>query len=77
MAFCRIGKDSDVYMYETSGNTIVCCGCVMGKVEATEFILYRDAIGHLRKHHSWGHKVPEGVIEGLEDYAKFQGNRVK
>ncbi len=76
MALCRIDKDSDVYMYATNNDTIVCSGCLLDKVDANEFIYRRDAIAHLKLHKQWGHKVSDYVIEELEEEIKELGNEI-
>lgn len=75
MAYCRVGEDSDVYMYPTT-DSIVCCGCILDDMDGTEFILRRDAILHLELHITWGHKVPNYAFERLELEILTKGNEI-
>lgn len=76
MAYCRVNEDSDVYMYPTMDNSIVCCDCLLKNIDGTEFIFRRDALLHLNPHKTWGHKVPDYAFERLEHEILTEGNEV-
>jgi len=77
MAYCRISEDSDIYMYPTHDDTIICCGCLLEGVDGTEFIFRKDALAHLRLHRTWGHRVPGYLIKGMVEEVKEYGNKTE
>ena len=76
MSIVRWGSDgSDLYIYQTIGTEIVCCGCLLMAEEP-----FSDGIGrlsftcdsfdkmisHVQEHINAGHTVPDYVIPELE-----------
>ncbi|HID37791.1 MAG TPA: hypothetical protein EYP39_10555 [Ghiorsea sp.] len=71
MAYCRFGKDSDVYLYEDINGGWSCIWCELvsgGKISAANSHLdtIEATITHLREHIKCGHKVPDKAIAELE-----------
>ena len=64
MSYCRLGYDSDVYVYE-SKRGLECCGCKMLGDYHTRS--YDEMISHLEKHIEAGHAVPSHVIPWLKE----------
>lgn len=77
MSYCRLGTDSDVYIYSTIVVTpephrgIVCCLCSLHEVEGEYYVTAtnkpaREMHIHLLKHVDAGHKVPQRAFDRLE-----------
>ncbi len=63
MSYCRLGADSDVYVYLDCGGHLACCACLSDEWAHNS----TDAmIAHLREHIAAGHDVPGDVIPALE-----------
>lgn len=58
MSYCRYSEESDVYVYYSTNDTFVCCGCFR-----TEDIY--TMIKHLETHIIAGDKVPEYALKRL------------
>lgn len=76
MAYCRMGNDSDVYIYSSVRGGIVCCSCslsdaVWGDVK---FELRSELIKHVEEHTKNGDAVPDGVIETLQEEIEEYGD---
>ena len=79
MSYCRDnGEDSDVYMFPTGRDKIVCCICALMPIEikveqgqeyedqgSMTFDTKQEALQHLQQHRDAGHKVPERAFERL------------
>lgn len=68
MSYCRFESESDVYMYESVRGYIECCWCRFdnGGDRCPHFYSRADALSHLFKHLSVGHRVPYYAIEELQ-----------
>lgn len=65
MSLVRFGQDdSDVYVYESNGGTLECCGCprAEGRVSLKTS---GEMIAHLKAHVEAGDTVPDYVFEEL------------
>jgi hypothetical protein len=71
MAYCRFGRDSDVYVFETEGG-IECCRCSLagGTFEAGGAA---EMIEHLLEHRTAGHAVPDEALVELREDLEFGG----
>ena len=82
MSYSRFGEDSDVYIYLDVDGSIHCCGCPLEpthggnpnlgmqdiKFHGTKQLWkYSDAIEHVKEHLNAGHRVPDYVIERLQN----------
>jgi hypothetical protein len=69
MAYCRFGRDSDVYVFEMEGG-IECCRCRIagGTFEAGGAA---EMIEHLLKHRAAGHAVPDEALRELREDLEF------
>lgn len=77
MSYCRLGDDSDIYIYE-SRNHIVCCMCLFHNREGDEKFQKRShMINHIEKHFRAGHKVPLYAIERIKEAMKSDGDITK
>ena len=73
MAYARIAKDSDVYVYEDYAGFISCCGCRLLPFLGSEWIFTAaEMVEHLRKHEKAGHKVPPELFD-VELYGPDEG----
>ena len=64
MAYARIAKDSDVYVYEDMAGFISCCGCRLMPFLSSEWThTAAEMVEHLRKHEKAGHKVPAELLD--------------
>lgn len=70
MAFCRISKDSNVYMFPIKNGTILCSLCDLPGSNSEGCILEdgRAAYLHLREHITAGHHVPKTAFTYLNHY---------
>lgn len=77
MSYCRMGPDSDVYLYP-SIHGYTCCSCRLAEPRKTEGNYYTyhpdhvlshpiDTFFHLLRHRETGHKVPEQAFNMLID----------
>ncbi|HEX2211024.1 MAG TPA: hypothetical protein VHG93_25295 [Longimicrobium sp.] len=65
MAYCRFGRDSDVYVYDVEDG-VECCWCRLRKGRQWLRARTHEAmIHHLLVHRTAGHKVPEEALEEL------------
>ncbi len=60
MAYCRMGEDSDVYMYNSGVGWICCCGVDDVVLETRE-----EALQHLLQHRDKGDRVPQSAVDRL------------
>lgn len=70
MAFCRFGKNSDVYMLNHSNGNIQCCACHLTTVNKTghksvNLKTTAGAFRHLVRHMKAGHKVSKTAVLNL------------
>lgn len=73
MAYARIAKDCDVYVYEDYAGFISCCGCRLIPLLGSEWIhTAAEMVEHLRKHEKAGHKVPAELLD-VELYGSDEG----
>lgn len=63
MSYCRWGRDSDVYVFQTNSG-FECCGCPMF-AEGFSCSTREEMIGHLINHRNTGDRVPEEALERL------------
>ena len=68
MSYCRLGADSDVYLYDSS-DRIVCCWCRLGGGDF-HAASYQEMFWHLVRHRSAGHRLPEGLLETFVELAE-------
>ncbi len=69
MSYCRMGQDSDVYMYPHINGYIVCVNCKLSERpydDEMQFKTQKQAIAHLEHHIASGNKVPKYAIEILK-----------
>ena len=67
MSYCRLSRDSDVYVFMNTDGRIECCGCGLTlPYGSEEFDTPQDAIEHLYAHRRAGDKVPEYAIESIQ-----------
>lgn len=71
MAYCRWSESSDVYLIGLDTG-IYCVSCELDGSHL--FATKTEAITHLLRHRELGHKVPDTVIEGLEEERKMFGD---
>lgn len=64
MSYCRIGPDSDVYLYKSGDNEWNCCICPVHMFE--RYTSINEILKHLLELKKAGHKVPDYAIERLE-----------
>lgn len=85
MSYCRMGEDSDVYLY-CGPEGIVCCSCRLQKlrgypyVYSPDFILkdQHSAIMHLALHRARGHRVPLYATSSIrEDLEKTKEGKLR
>ncbi len=62
MSFCRLGPDSDVYVYE-SDRGLECCFCSLRN--SSPYKTARGMLKHLAIHRRRGDKVPQDAINML------------
>lgn len=72
MSYCRMSRDSDLYMYGTKIDyvrCIVCCSCPLGDEEAEYPGLrtVRETVLHIQRHRDAGQLVPEGLESSVRD----------
>lgn len=82
MDYCRFGRDSDVYLYESTSGGWECCRCplksVPGAAESEAFNSIEDVIAHMHAHSKVGHRVPDKVFEDLEmERERLDGGRIQ
>jgi len=68
MAYCRFGRDSDVYVYEGE-HGIECCRCRLLDVAFFTAAGPAGMMEHLLAHRAAGHRVPDGALRELRDEA--------
>ncbi|HEY1707631.1 MAG TPA: hypothetical protein VGG10_05160 [Rhizomicrobium sp.] len=64
MAVCRLGENSDVYVYQSVEGGFDCGGCILGRNNfnaADENAI----LEHLKEHRAAGHKVPNEAFREL------------
>jgi hypothetical protein len=72
MSYCRIGAESDVYMYHSASTGLLVCGfCNLispdeHSTHSQSFVTHEDAIEHLHEHIAAGDKVPARAIAQLQ-----------
>ncbi len=68
MSYARLGKDSDVYVYE-SETALTCQWCAL-KFNGQNFTGTREEmIAHLLEHMGAGHLVPKHTLDALREEA--------
>jgi len=66
MSYCRLSKDSDVYMFRNMDGKIECNGCCMEEPHGHPvFDTPQEAFEHLRRHRQAGDKVPQYAIDSI------------
>lgn len=68
MSYCRMGPDSDVYVYRrVEDNMLECCGCKLNdNTRVFDCPTDEEMLNHLKHHLSTGHQVPAAALERLE-----------
>lgn len=79
MAYCRMGEDSDLYIYNCIFNGYTCMNCKIPenrKIHIKNGVEYsygewssknlNELLNHLNEHIKLGHKVPSHTIERIE-----------
>lgn len=86
MSYCRLGEDSDVGVYYSVNNVLVCvhpehydgnkCPHIKDGEHtiSMEFKTYSEMIEHLRTHRNFNDKVPKKVISALMREQQNNGN---
>ncbi len=78
MAYCRIGEDSDVYLYEDCEGFISCCGCGLPAFPPIVKIYRRsEALAHLNLHVEAGEKVPERAFRLMREDLEKDGDLIE
>ena len=73
MSYCRLGPESDVYMFNHVDGGIECCICAFQPYPGPGSIRFstpQEALEHLMKHREAGHKVPQSVIDAIGEEAE-------
>jgi len=63
MSYCRLGEDSDVYVYLSTDNHLHCCGCLLKGEFRTD--RYSAMLDYLGEHRALGHRIPSDAVEKL------------
>lgn len=74
MSYCRLGPDSDVYIYPTTtdGREVIAChACSMSGGETMFMKDAAEMLAHVGKHKAAGDKVPADAISRLLDELPF------
>ena len=74
MSYCRMSRESDVYMYADVDGYICCCGCFMKEGGIFRFRTRKGALSHLLLHRAKDDTVPQYAIDRLEKEIKEVGN---
>lgn len=76
MAYCRWGKDSDVYMYYGGGYMFHLGWQVKDETSTSDFSVAtaEEALHRLKRIKTQGYKVPDYAIERLEQEIKDQND---
>lgn len=75
MSYCRFSEKSDVYVFDSVGGYLDCCGCSM--IESGYHTPLRsEMIQHLQEHIKIGAKVPDHVISWLKEEMETIGDDV-
>jgi len=78
VAYCRFGKDSDVYVFQAEDGSYICCGCdfdggpVPNEGYGLAFSSPGQLLKHLLAHQAAGHQVPEKALERLAEEARLR-----
>ncbi|MBW3571377.1 MAG: hypothetical protein KY467_09740 [Gemmatimonadetes bacterium] len=64
MAYCRFGRDSDVYVYAIEGG-VECCRCRLLDGRWFKAPDAAQMMEHLLAHRAAGHRVPESALDEL------------
>ena len=64
MAYARQNEESDLYVFST-GNELVCAGCLREKSTDYHTASRREMIEHLRDHVAKGDRVPKEAFDRL------------
>ncbi len=66
MSYCRLGDDSDVYLFP-SYDVFICYMCKLRKDENNrKFKTLREVLKHLNRHIKAGHKVPKYAFDRIK-----------
>ncbi len=65
MAYARLSRNSDVYVYEDGCGYLCCMRCRFSETRETRTKSRREMIEHLELHRCAGEKVPEDALEEL------------
>lgn len=66
MSYCRMGEDSDLYIFGAGDDSIECCGCPL--LEGIRTMWSPNAysmLNHVFEHIKAGHRVPDYTLERL------------
>ena len=75
MSYCRMGDESDVYVFKSTFGYIECCYCPL-ESKSVQLETRKQALAHLIKHRRHGHQVPQEVFDRLQAELKEEGNEV-
>lgn len=67
MSYCRIGPDSDVYVYRDMEGEYNCCGCSLVPEGPVKFPHLAGIKYHLMCHRAMGHKVPSYAFDRIKE----------
>ena len=65
MSYCRMGEDSDVYVFASGGGRLECCGCRLPGSGWWGTTSRKAMMQHLHEHKRAGHKVPNRAFMRL------------
>jgi len=65
MSYCRMGPDSDVYLYADINGGWSCCGCAFVESSTARFYSLEHVFDHMVEHRQAAQKVPERVFDRL------------
>jgi hypothetical protein len=66
MAYCRFGRDSDVYVFDVEGG-VECCRCRLQEGRWFRAKTHPEMIEHLQAHRAAGHRVPDEALQELAE----------
>lgn len=66
MSYCRLSKESDVYVFAHAAGGIECCACSLNDGRYINCPTPEAMLRHLEQHQRAGHKVPQHAIERLQ-----------
>lgn len=70
MSYCRMGPDSDVYVFRTFGDVYSCCACrLSADRQSQSFVTAADMLHHLHAHLEADHRVPIRAMKRLRGEA--------